>query len=329
MGFTQKHLTKILHIAGGVVGAWLFVRVFSSVGWTAIRTSFETHFIGLAFLTVLYFFYHLLRTLTLKICIPHAAHFRNLLAVRLAGEAVGFLAVGSIVGDALKVALARDRIPPSDGATGVFAEKLIYQLAGTMFITGGLVVGLIQLEGGDRIFYLICLAAFLFIGMLLLLSSGFRPITRILSVLRIRRQNVLESVQKTEESLFRFRKKRSRDFATVLGLNLISYFYSAGEVLFILALLGIHPAVLSIWYFEAVVKFMNVASVIVPGTLGVYEATNVALAKQLGIGAAAGMTVALFIRIRGLIWCVIGYFCLVHLTTNQQRRREAHALSDS
>ena len=323
MNVLRKHLSRILHILGAILGAWLFIRVLSSVGWKTVLSSFHTHFDGLVVLTLCYFFYHLLRTLTLKICIPRKTHFRNLLAVRLAGEAVGFVAVGSVLGDAVKVALARDRIPASEGATGVFAEKLIYQLAGTIFIIGGLLIGLIYLKGGPLVFYAICIAIALFILVLVLLSSGMRPVSRILGWLRVRKAHVLDAVKKTEESLFRFRRQRPREFLTVLALTLLSYFYSVAEVLFILFILGTPSSFWNIWYYEGVVKFMNVSSVLVPGTLGVYEATNVALAKQLGLGAAAGMTVALFIRIRGLIWCAVGYICLLHLTTRKKPEKKA------
>src|SRR5688572_20981429 len=77
MNVLRKHLSKVLHILGAILGAWLFIRVLSSVGWKTVLASFQTHFQGLIVLTVCYFLYHTLRTVTLKICIPRKTHFRN------------------------------------------------------------------------------------------------------------------------------------------------------------------------------------------------------------------------------------------------------------
>lgn len=296
-----------LKVVIAMAGAYLCVHLILSIGLQEILNTFVRHAAALVFLTCIYLSYHLLRTRALKICIPYPTEFKSLFGIRLAGEAIAYLAVGSVVGDALKVALGRKKIPVVEGATGVFAEKLIYHLAGAGFIIGGLLIAVLRYGADKLLLYSIGGMAFLFIGLLFLLSSGKRPIAWILKGIRVRRPKLRETVLKTEESLFQFSKDHPKEFLYTFLLDLLSYFYSVVEVLFILYLLGIRASFGDIWYFQAVVKTMNTATLIVPANLGVFEATNVFLAEQLQMGGQAGMILALFVRIRATLWSLAGY----------------------
>lgn len=315
-----RFLLKVLIAIAGVV---LSARLIRSVGWDQIAAAFQQHAGALFLMTAVYLVYHLLRTWTLQICIPYKIRFRSLFPIRLAGEAVAYLAVGSIIGDAAKVALARDKVPAVEGATGVFAEKLIYHLSGAAFILGGLFIGMIRF-GASKVFLvpfgfmLLVVAGFLF-----LLSSGAKPISRILSRFLMSRPGMRDFLSRTEESLFQFRRNHPGAFLATLVLDGASYVYSVAEVLFILYLLKTPQSFGDIWYFEAIVKMSNSATMIVPANLGIFETTNLLLARQLGLTDQAGMIVALFIRIRAIIWCLLGYLCFLLLLKRKSASDES------
>jgi Lysylphosphatidylglycerol synthase TM region len=291
----------------GTLGGYLTMRLIQSTGWSRIVTAFRQHGSVLLVITLIYVTFHLLRTLSLKICLPHKTPFWSLFAVRLAGEAISYIAIGSILGDTMKVVLAREKIPVVEGATGVFAEKLIYHLTGAIFLIGGVLIAVGKLGFDRKLFLFLIIAIGFFLVMIHLLSSGVHPLSRLLKKVRVRSPKLREAVLRTETNLFQFRKDHPYAFLFTLIIDLICYFYASAEVFFLLYVLGMTPRFVDIWYFEAVVKMSNSATVLVPANLGVFEATNLYLAKQLGFGGGTGLIVALFVRIRAIVWAMIGY----------------------
>ena len=309
----RKKLRTLFKIIVATAGVVLSVRLIRTVGWEQIRDAFQQHATALVLMTVVYLLYHLLRTWTLQICIPYPIRFRSLFPIRLAGEAVAYLAVGSIIGDAAKVALAREEIPPVEGATGVFAEKLIYHLSGAAFIMGGLFIGMLQFGASKLLVIPFGVMLLVFAGFLFLLSSGAKPVSFVLAGLLARKPALLNFLERTEESLFQFQKNHPAAFLATVALDCLSYLYSVGEVLFILSILDVPVSFWDIWYFEAIVKMSNSATMVVPANLGIFETTNLLLARQLGFADEAGMIVALFVRIRAIVWCLLGYLCFLLL----------------
>jgi hypothetical protein len=303
----------IIKVIAAVFGGWLMIRVIRGIGWQQVSETFREHYYLLILITVAYTTYHVLRTYTLRVCIPHSSHFGSIFGIRLAGEAISYIAIGSVVGDTLKVALARKTIPVVEGATGVFAEKLIYHLAGSGFIIAGLFLAVLRFGAHPFLVYLLFAMVLVFSVLLFLLSSGRKPIARILRNVRVRKPRLREAVLRTEERLFQFRAHYPAQFAIALAVNFLTYMYSTTELMVILRVLGLQPSFWDIWYYEAVIKIANMANVIVPGNLGIFELTNTYLARQLAMGEHAGIMVALFIRTRAIMWAVIGYLWFLFL----------------
>jgi hypothetical protein len=322
----RKQLITILKISIAVAGALLFLHLIARTGWREIAAALRDHWIFLVVITFVYTFYHLLRTWTLQICIPGATRFGNVFAIRLAGEAVAYIAVGSVIGDTLKVALGRGRIPVVESATGVFAEKIIYHLSGAVFIAGGLLVAVVKFGASRLLVYSIAVLTILIVATVMLMSSGAQPLAKMLRHVRARNPNLRAAVLKTETALFQFHREHPRKFWAVLALDLLSYFYSVGEVYAIYTLLGLPPSLPELWYYQSVVKAMNSAMMIVPANLGIFEATNVYLARQLDLGQDAGMIAALLVRIRATLWAGIGYLWFLFLLREKQTGIENRGL---
>lgn len=315
----RKKFSILLKIIIGVAGAFLVVHLVVQIGWREVAGTLLAHPYLILGLTAAYLTYHLLRTLALQICISVPVRFTTLFTVRLAGEAIAYIAVGSIVGDALKVALAKKELPVVEAAKGVFAEKLIYHLAGTAFITGGLCIALVRF-GANKIFlYALIGMIVVFLGLFYLMSSGVQPISRLLKRVRVRRPKLREAILQTEQRIFQFRTEHPGKFLLTFIIDLTSYFYSATEVVVILIVLGYSPSLLDVWFYEGSVKAMNTASFVVPGNLGIFETTNVFLAKQIGWGQQAGLLTALIVRIRAIIWAITGYLWFLYLMAKDKK----------
>lgn len=303
----------LIKAAIAVAGAALCARLISSVGWSVVGASLREHAGALAILTLSYTVFHLVRTWALMICIPQRTRFREVFGIRLAGEAFAYLAVGSILGDTIKVAVGRHRIPVIESATGVFAEKIIYHLAGAGFIIGGLLAAVFRFGTSRALMVGLPVMLLLFTSLMFLLSSGLKPITWLLRPIRVRRPKLREAILRVEESLFRFRKDHPGKFFLVFAIDLFSFFFSAAQVYYLLLVFGYAPDLWDLWYFQSIIQITNTAGMIVPANLGIFEATNLFLARQLHYGNEIGILLGLYVRLRSIFWAVFGYLWFLFL----------------
>jgi hypothetical protein len=111
-----------------------------------------------------------------------------------------------------------------------------------------------------------------------------------------------------------------RKFLAVLFLNFVSYFYAVVEAGFIFNVLGHSLDFLQLWYLQAVLKTANSANLILPANIGIFEAAHMMVTQQLMLGTETGMLVALMVRVRAIIWSLIGYFVFLYLLHNVNRK---------
>jgi hypothetical protein len=300
-----------IKIAFALIGAFLFVYFGSKTGWQRIADTIRDHAFLIVALIVVFTLYHFLRTYTLQLCIPAPSNFWHVFNFRLAGESFAYLAIGTIAGEFVKIVMARDRLPASDAATGIFAEKLIYALSGAAFIISGLFAAVFVLGKNIVILSAISVLTAGFVTLLYLMSSGIRPFTSLLK--RYQNTSFFQILIRTEESLFRFRTLYPKRFLGVFLLNFVSFFYPVLETGFIFRALGYDVHFLQLWYLQAVLKTVNTANMILPANLGVFEAAHAFVTQQLMMGAAVGILVAIIVRIRAIAWSLIGYLVFVYL----------------
>ena len=94
--------------------------------------------------------------------------------------------------------------------------------------------------------------------------------------------------------------------AEVLALEIAAQVLMVAEIWVVLRALGFHLRGVDLLGFEGGVKFIAVAFAFVPGQVGAAEGTYALLAAGLGLPVAAGLTLSLVRRIRGLIVALIG-----------------------
>jgi len=308
MSNLQRNSIKIAFV---IIGALLFAYFAGKTGWQHIADTIRDHALLLIALIVFFTLYHFLRTFTLQLCIPAPTNFWHVFNFRLAGEAFAYLTIGTIAGEFVKIAMARDKLSSSDAATGVFAEKLIYALSGAAFIISGLFAAVFVFGKNVVILSAISILTVGFITLLYLMSSGIRPFTSLLK--RYQNKPFFQTLIRTEESLFRFRSLYPKRFLAVFLLNFGSFFYPVIETGFIFRALGYDVNFLQLWYLQAVLKIANTANMILPANIGIFEAAHVFVTKQLMLGTAPGMLVAIIVRIRAIAWSLIGYALFVYL----------------
>jgi hypothetical protein len=99
----------------------------------------------------------------------------------------------------------------------------------------------------------------------------------------------------------------------------VSYFYPVIETGFIFYALSYSLGFFQLWYLQAVLKTANIANLILPANIGIFEAAHMMVTKQLLLGTEIGMLVALMIRVRSIVWSLIGYLAIM---LQPQRHKE-------
>jgi Lysylphosphatidylglycerol synthase TM region len=308
MSNLQRNSLKIAFV---IIGALLFAYFAGKTGWQRIADTIHHQALLLIALIVVFTLYHFLRTFTLQLCIPAPTNFWHVFNFRLAGESFSYLTIGTIAGEFVKIAMARDKLSASDAATGIFAEKLIYALSGAAFIISGLFAAVFVFGKNILILSAISVLTVGFITLLYLMSSGIQPFTSLLK--RYQNKPFFQTLIRTEESLFRFRTLYPTRFLAVFVLNFLSFFYPVTETGFIFRAMGYDMNFLQLWYLQAVLKIANTANMILPANIGIFEAAHVFVTKQLMMGTAPGMLAAIIVRIRAIAWSLIGYMVFVYL----------------
>ncbi len=110
-------------------------------------------------------------------------------------------------------------------------------------------------------------------------------------------------------NLYTFYARRRRAFYLIFWLNMGAHLINVIEVYVILVLLELPGTFLTGFLVEAVTKVINLVFFFVPTRAGVYESGNALLLQALGMGAAAGVALAIIRKLRAFLW--VGYGLVV------------------
>ncbi len=319
MKWRRKLFQAIALVSGGV----LFVYLVHMVGAKNILHALGL--LGANFLVLLLIsgLRHGLRTLAWLKCIkgthPQVGWFA-LFTVRLASEAIRYLSfLGPLGGEPSKVALMRKRLPLVEGVSSVLIENLTYAMSAILITFGGLVLFFAHVALPDELKqiglgmgFFLALAA---VAIWWVITGPCRPLTRLMRALGKRSgrtwfQKKAESLRRVEENISDFYRHRRWTFFLVFSLELAAHFTSMVEIYLILNVVGVEASFVAAFIIEALIKLVNFAFFFVPGQVGVFEGGNALILKALGLGASAGVILALIEKMRTLAWAGCGLIVL-------------------
>jgi uncharacterized protein (TIRG00374 family) len=260
--------------------------------------------------------WHVLRTLGLFWCFPADTRpeFWRLFRVRLAADAVSYFTVRGVASEPLRVILLLDRVPAAASAAAALLERTAMGAMAVVIVAGCAAVAMtsdLLPEGWQELFRYITVGAIIVIALTaFLLTRRERYVGPVLERMYRRTgwewtegrvARFIRDVEKLFLSLARDDPRRLRRLA-VLGLVCFALM-----VLEIWMVFWAIDSEISLWRSAIVETFTRVASVpggLIPANLGALEASNVAVARALGV--AGGGSLALTRRVRGLFWAVLG-----------------------
>jgi Lysylphosphatidylglycerol synthase TM region len=234
--------------------------------------------VGWAFPVVaaLYFVHVCVRAAALWRCTQTDLRYRDVLRVRLSGEAVEMLTfTGPFLAEPAKgVMLTRCGVARGDAIRGVASEYALYTLTSAWMA----VVALALLE-----------------------SSGVLPPAFHSPVLGIIAVMIAATVAAAVAALVGWIPMTVPRLGLVIAIELAGQALLAAEILVTVRVLGFAFSSLQSVMVEGAVKFISVVFFFVPGQLGASESVYTWLFTTLQFPAAIGLTMALVRRVRALI----------------------------
>jgi len=312
----RRSIPQIISLVALAAGLVLFV-VFM-LGIDRAETLIEVRSLGVMLPLVLLpgIGWHLLRALGWYICFPLESRpsYWRVFRVRLAADGVGYFTIRGVASEPLRVVLLMNRVSPVVSAAASVLERTAM---GIMSVVGvgifaAFAVSSDMLQGAwQDVFRGIAITAaiVLFVTFLFLTRQGryFGPLVeRIYARTHWRWAGgrTVRGISAAEELFLKLARTDARRLQILVLLSIACYWLMAFEVFLVFWAIG-QP--ISLWVGTIVETFTRSASVpggAIPGNLGALEASNVAVAKALGL--VGGGTLALFRRFRSLLFATMG-----------------------
>lgn len=312
----RRTIPQLISLVAIVAGVVLFVVTIMGIDRT--ETLHEIERLGPALPLVLLpaLGWHLLRTAGWYICFPpeHRPSFWRVFRVRLAADGVGYFTMRGVASEPLRVVLLMGRVPPVVSAAASVLERTamgIMSVIGVGIFAAFAVSSDMLPDAWQSVFQGIAITAgiVLAMSMLFLMRTGryFGPMVE-----RIYARTgwswaggrTVRGISAAEDLFLKLARTDRRRLQVLVLLSIACYGLMSLEVV---AVFWAIDQPISLWVGTIVETFTRSASVpggAIPGNLGALEASNVAVVNALGL--AGGGALALFRRVRSLMFAALG-----------------------
>jgi hypothetical protein len=278
------------------------------------------HNIGTGFLLVLLLsgIRFTARTIAWIICIEGTPRvpLAEALSAKMIGDTLGSLTpLGLFVSEPAKAVLVGRHVRLGNALAAMLVENIVYSASAVAVIAVGIGVVLTtlplpeplrRLSIGALVGALAVAGAFVLVTARPTLLSGL--LGRLGQRLPPALHRSLDRMQRAEEQIFGFARRRPARIVPVVALALLFQAAAIAEVYVILDFVSpfTTPTFLTAFVLEAVNRIVTIAFTFVPLGLGVDEAASGFMSNALRLGTAAGVTLALVRKARILCWSAVG-----------------------
>ena len=312
----RRTVPQLISLVALVLGVALFI--YTMMGLDRDETLRQARELGFAFPLVLIpsVLWHLMRAAGWWICFPPEVRptYWRIFQVRLAADAVGYFTIRGVASEPLRVVLLMGRVPPVVSAAATVLERTamgIMSVVGVGLFAAFAVSSDMLPSAWQGVFRGIAITALvvLVFSLLFLMRSGryFGPLIERIHTRtgwRWAGGRTVRIISAIEDLFLKLARTDPRRIEALVALSVACYVVMALEVYLVFWAIG-QP--ISLWLgiiVETFTRSASVASGAIPGNLGALEASNVAVVKALGL--VGGGTLALFRRVRSLIFATIG-----------------------
>jgi Lysylphosphatidylglycerol synthase TM region len=324
----MKLRSRFLALSSALVGIALFIYVIGETGpaqiWSHIRS------LGSGFLLILII--SSTRNLSrsygwLRCVMPEERNvgFWALWRARLAGEAIGELTIGPVVGEPMKVLALGKRLSVSSGMSSLVVEDIAYTISSCLMVMAGAIALLASFGLHESlrtaviaslaVVCIVSIAVFAVIGRRMNLGSDIAAfLNRTLIRDKTRRSMIDDKIvhlRRLENYIFDFYAHRPKDFFIVAMCELAFHLSGVVEIYATLRLIGVDLVLPTAFMLEAINRAMNIAFIFVPVLVGVDEAGTGLMTNTLGFGVTVGVALAIIRKIRMFCWIGLGLVFMV------------------
>lgn len=315
----MSRIVRLLLLAGGVgivallvlrAGPALVLDMLARVGWSVPAVA------------AVYALHQMVRAAALWRSVPAGpVRYADVLRIRLSGEAVEMLTfTGPFLAEPAKGwLLKRCGLPAADAFAAIAIEYLLYTVVSAWMATVALslllaraslppavrpaaVAVLVTMVAFNVAFAFAAITGIGLIAPTVWASRGWIGVSRAALV--------ADRIGQVERVLVAFLHACPGRLAEVLAIETAAHALLASEIGIVIAALGLPLSWPDPLIVEGGVKFISIAFFFVPGQLGASEGVYALLLPAIGLPAAAGLTVALVRRVRGLLVAGAGVVAL-------------------
>lgn len=310
-----------LGIIFGLLGLLLFAYFVRRAGVGEITAGIQRLGAGFLLILAISSSRYIVRALAWTRCVeqPHRLPFRDAVAARLMGDALGnIIPFASVaVSEPSKAVFVKDRLPLMVGLSALAIENIFYALSVALFIFAGTTTLLLSFSLPKPLRYASIGAL---VTTLIIIPAGYllvRSQSKFLSgTLRFFGNHgvapklvakLTPRLQTLEERVYGFYDRNRQSFLSIFALDMC--FHIAGVIEVYTTLLFISPVTPSLrqaFILESVNRIINVAFKFIPLRAGVDEGGTGQVSKVLGFARGIGETLAIIRKGRDIFWSAVG-----------------------
>jgi hypothetical protein len=331
-----------------ILGLLLFAYFVRKAGISEILDGIKRLGAGFLLILAISAIRHIVRSLAWMKCFesPYRLRFRDALAARLMGDALGnIVPLASVaVSEPSKAAFVRDRVPLMAGLSAIALENICYSLSVALFIFSGATALLLSFSLPKPLRYasIGTAAATATIAPLgyLVIHKQWKFLSGPLSFLRDlgwgragfptaqrRRggrgqpawgagswiEKGIPRAETLEDRIYGFYDRNRGRLLPIFALEVCFHLAGVAEIYATLSFISkvVAPTLLTAFILESVNRVINIAFKFVPLRTGVDEAGTGMLSKVLGFTTVIGVTLAIVRKARDIFWSTIGIALMV------------------
>jgi hypothetical protein len=309
------------------LGVLLFAYFVKKAGLTEILEGIGRLGYGFVLILAISSIRHIVRSLAWTKCFepPYQLRFRDALAARLMGDALGnIIPLASIaVSEPSKAAFVRDRVPLMAAVSALALENIFYSLSVILFVFTGTTALLLTFHLPKALRYasigalvstaVVACLGYLVIHKQLRFISGAVGFLERRGIARNRLQAMVPRARTLEDRIYGFYGRNRGRLLPIFGLEVCFHLAGVAEVFTTLSFISqlIAPTLLAAFILESVNRIINMTFKFVPLRLGVDEGGTGMVSAVLGLTKTVGVTLAIIRKGRDLFWATIGVILMV------------------
>ncbi len=310
-----------LGIIFGLLGLLLFAYFVRRAGIGEILSGIQRLGAGFLLILAISSSRYIVRAVAWTRCVerPHRLPFRDAVAARLMGDALGnIIPFASVaVSEPSKAVFVKDRVPLLVGLSALAIENIFYALSVALFICAGTVTLLLSFSLPKPLRYasigaLVTTLVIIPAGYFLLRSqkkflSGTLRFFGRLGVAPKLVAKITPRAQTLEERVYGFYDRNRGSFLSIFALDMCFHLAGVAEIYTTLSFISpVAPSLRQAFILESVNRIINVAFKFIPLRAGVDEGGTGQVAKVLGFARGIGETLAIIRKGRDIFWSAIG-----------------------